>query len=375
MEAARALAALLAAAVVVADDPPRVMAWTPSGRDGFGSQYFGHMAVFGACRRVPGNGCCYVHQPISKVEHGLAVHSAEQFTGMRSDARCADHSPSGRQRPGNLVVPQFPKPMEVKWYFLRDPDVRRELRAMYDAGAGKAGLEEHDCAYRIHVRRGDHGSRPGHAGVIGNGSYACLARSILRADPGAKICVYSEGHVGDFGELGAVDGVAFHLGGDPYETFHNFVTAEHLFVAHSLLSGAAAVLAVQARIYTVPYEPTMSAALAECWPGDCDCGGYYKRSRRCCKAPNRKVVEVMDGTDVWTMFGLSAARVADERARNDTSWAPKAPSIWPDWWPDPVEEHRKKLEARARAKRDRENQATAPLAPWASDPAVAKHLG
>ena len=54
MEAARALAALLAAAVVVADDPPRVMAWTPSGRDGFGSQYFGHMAVFGACRRVPG---------------------------------------------------------------------------------------------------------------------------------------------------------------------------------------------------------------------------------------------------------------------------------------------------------------------------------
>ena len=102
MEAARALAALLAAAVAVADDPPRVMAWTPSGRDGFGSQYFGHMAVFGACRRVPGNGCCYVHQPISKVEHGLAVHSAEQFTGMRSDARCADHSPSGRQRPGNL---------------------------------------------------------------------------------------------------------------------------------------------------------------------------------------------------------------------------------------------------------------------------------
>ncbi|KAH8052116.1 histone methylation protein DOT1 [Aureococcus anophagefferens] len=81
--------------------------------------------------------------------------------------------------------------MEVKWYFLRDPDVRRELRAMYDAGAGKAGLEEHDCAYRIHVRAAATG-RGGPAGVIGNGSYACLARSILRADPGAKICVYSE---------------------------------------------------------------------------------------------------------------------------------------------------------------------------------------
>ena len=51
MPAAR-MAALLAAAFVATaggDDPPRVMAWTPSGRDGIGSQYLGHiMAVFGA---------------------------------------------------------------------------------------------------------------------------------------------------------------------------------------------------------------------------------------------------------------------------------------------------------------------------------------
>ena len=53
MPAAR-MAALLAAAFVATaggDDPPRVMAWTPSGRDGIGSQYLGHMAVFQVGRR------------------------------------------------------------------------------------------------------------------------------------------------------------------------------------------------------------------------------------------------------------------------------------------------------------------------------------
>ena len=105
-------------------------------------------------------------------------------------------------------------------------------------------------------------------------------------------------------------------------------------------------VAAQAKIYNVPYEPAMSAALAECWPDDCDCPGYASRNRRCCTPPNARVVAAMDETDVWAMFGLSAARVADERARNDTSWAPKVPSIWPDWWPDPSEAHIKKLEAR-----------------------------
>ena len=48
MPAARMTALLAAAFVATAggDDPPRVMAWTPSGRDGIGSQYLGHMAVF-----------------------------------------------------------------------------------------------------------------------------------------------------------------------------------------------------------------------------------------------------------------------------------------------------------------------------------------
>ena len=112
-------------------DPPRVFAWTPSGRDGFGSQYFGHMAVFAACRRVPaglGKGCCYVHNPIRMLEHGVGVTSAERFTGMRTDAGCADFKPAnGRSMPANMVVPKFPRPMEVKWYFLANATIRAEL--------------------------------------------------------------------------------------------------------------------------------------------------------------------------------------------------------------------------------------------------------
>ena len=84
------------------------------GRDGFGSQYFGHMAVFAACRRVPGGlgkGCCYVHNPIKALEHGVGVGSAERFTGMKTDEECSGFkSANGRSMPKNMIIPQFPRP-------------------------------------------------------------------------------------------------------------------------------------------------------------------------------------------------------------------------------------------------------------------------
>lgn len=333
-------------------DPPRVFAWTPSGRDGFGSQYFGHMAVFAACRRVPGGlgkGCCYVHNPIKALEHGVGVGSAERFTGMKTDEECSGFkSANGRSMPKNMIIPQFPRPMEIKWYFLANATVRDELRAMYDASPGKERLREHDCRYRIHVRRGDHTATANRGGLIGNGSYACLVKSILKKDPAAKVCIYSEGATEDFGELAALP-VEFHLDGDPFETFHNFVTAENLFVAHSLLSGAAAVLATQANIYGVPYEPTMSQALASCWPGDCDCAGYARGgARECCgKSREARILDIMRRTDVWSLFGLDSKRIEAEIAGGDLSWAAKDPSapVFPPWWPDPVAEAKKKREA------------------------------
>ena len=139
-------------------------------------------------------------------------------------------------------------------------EFREELRALYDAAPGKAQLKERDCAYRIHARRGDHGVARSLGKTVANSSYACLVRSILAKDSRAKICVFSEGVKESFGELARLP-VEFVLDGDPFETFHNFVTAEHLFPGHSLLSGAAAVLATQAQIHLVPHEPSLSRPL------------------------------------------------------------------------------------------------------------------
>ena len=79
--------------VAYTDAPVRVHAWVHGGRDGFGSQFFNKMAVFGACRLVPDDGCCYIHNTIKVLEHGVDAKAAEAATGLRSDARCASRHP------------------------------------------------------------------------------------------------------------------------------------------------------------------------------------------------------------------------------------------------------------------------------------------
>ncbi|CAH0365766.1 unnamed protein product [Pelagomonas calceolata] len=275
-------------AATAAVPPVRVHAWIHPGRDGFGSQFFNKMAVFGACRLVPDDGCCYIHTTIKKMAHGVDVGAAEAVTGLRSDARCASRHPQTLPR---AITPEFSRArradreLATRLDVLAHPAVRRELRKLYDAA--------------IYV-----GSRK----VASNESYVCLAESIRRRDATAKICVFSEGSPADFGALAGAPGVELVLGGDALETFHHLVTAPHLFISSSTFGLAAAVLATQAKIYTAPVGD-FASQLAGCW-GECDCPGVRRKLTGphgwpCC-GPPPDARAFLARHDPWARFGLEA---------------------------------------------------------------------
>ena len=132
-----------------------------------------------------------------------------------------------------------------------------------------------------------------------------LVRSIKKQDATARICIFSEGSVEQFGELAQED-VTFVLNGDAAETFHSLVTAPNLFLGHSPLSHAAAMLATQAKVYTVPWEPGMSRAVASCWPGTCnECYAKRKDNVPCCAPRNARVVDTLRNLNTWSLMGVT----------------------------------------------------------------------
>ncbi|EGB05394.1 hypothetical protein AURANDRAFT_66457 [Aureococcus anophagefferens] len=267
--AQRRLAFLVAAAASAVEQP--LLLCSPGGRDGFGSQYFHHMAVFGAC--AAHGDCCYVHSSFQTLAHGADPRRAEAFTGLRSGDACRHLLSSPRRdetlppdpegasigcsngrlrREGatagwRLSTIEWPRPAPKYslWTFLHNATTRGALRRLYDA-APKVGFPAPpDCAVRIHARRGDHvvaGGAAGHKET--NATLLCVVDAALRRAPGATVCVYSEGRPEDFGPaLATHPRVHWRLGGDPLHTFHELVTAPTLFVAaKSTFSAAAAVL-------------------------------------------------------------------------------------------------------------------------------------
>ena len=308
-------------AATAAVPPVRVHAWIHPGRDGFGSQFFNKMAVFGACRLVPDEGCCYIHTKIKKLAHGVDVGAAEAVTGLRSDARCASRHP---QTLPQAITPEFSRArradreLATRLDVLAHPAVRRELRKLYDAAiyvGSRTPVRRpapRDCEYRMHVRRGDaryHKKRK----VASNESYVCLAESIRRRDATAKICVFSEGSPADFGALAGAPGVELVLGGDALDTFHHLVTAPHLFISFSTFGLAAAVLATQAKIYTAPVGD-FASQLAGCW-GECDCPEVRRKLTGphgwpCC-GPPPDARAFLARHDPWARFGLRAGGAAE----------------------------------------------------------------
>ena len=189
---------------------------------------------------------------------------------------------------------------------------------MYDGVAHPT--RQFECSYRIHARRGVHRD-----GLVSNQTYVCLVRSIKKQDASAKICIFSEGSVEQFGELQQED-ITLVLNGDPSETFHSLVTAPHLFLGHSPLSHAAAMLATQAKVYTVPWEPGMSRAVANCWsPGDCSaCYAKRKDNVPCCAGRNARVVDTLRNLNTWSLMGVTDQSY-DRDPTGKGTWAPLPP--------------------------------------------------
>ena len=216
--AQRRFAFLFAAAASAVEQP--LLLCSPGGRDGFGSQYFHHMAVFGAC--AAHGDCCYVHSSFQTLAHGADPRRAEAFTGLRSGDACRHLLSSPRRdetlppdpegasigcsngrlrREGatagwQLSTIEWPRPAPKYslWTFLHNATTRGALRRLYDA-APKVGFPAPpDCAVRIHARRGDHvvaGGAAGHKET--NATLLCVVDAALRRAPGATVCVYSEG--------------------------------------------------------------------------------------------------------------------------------------------------------------------------------------
>ncbi|KAH8058450.1 histone methylation protein DOT1 [Aureococcus anophagefferens] len=171
------LAFLFAAAAFAVEQP--LLLCSPGGRDGFGSQYFHHMAVFGAC--AAHGDCCYVHSSFQTLAHGADPRRAEAFTGLRSGDACR-HLLSSPRRDETLPP---------------DPE-----GASIGCSNGRLRREGATAGWRFEGRPEDFGPA-----------------------------------------LATHPRVHWRLGGDPLHTFHELVTAPTLFVAaKSTFSAAAAVL-------------------------------------------------------------------------------------------------------------------------------------
>ncbi len=95
----------------------------------------------------------------------------------------------------------------------------------------------------VHVRRGDISPENQPERWIYSEQYIELFRNINNAfDSDCLIHVYSEGDKSDFGEIGKIDNVLFHLNEDPMVTFHHLISSDILINAKSAFSVVASYL-------------------------------------------------------------------------------------------------------------------------------------
>ncbi|KAH8067226.1 histone methylation protein DOT1 [Aureococcus anophagefferens] len=260
------LAFLFAVSAFAVEQP--LLLCSPGGRDGFGSQYFHHMAVFGAC--AAHGDCCYVHSSFQTLAHGADPRRAEAFTGLRSGDACRHLLSSPRRdetlppdpegasigcsngrlrREGatagwRLSTIEWPRPAPST---ASGPSctTRRRGRPPGSDAAPKVGFPRRRTAPCASTRAAGTTSSPAAPRATRRRTRRCSASSTRRCGARrARRSASGEGRPEDFGPaLATHPRVHWRLGGDPLHTFHELVTAPTLFVAaKSTFSAAAAVL-------------------------------------------------------------------------------------------------------------------------------------
>lgn len=229
--------------------------------DGAGAQA---LAVVSAMVLARFAGCRYVHSPFASMAHapGEPADWAQRWerflnfgdgearapgdaTFVPIAAALADPAACGGQ---SVVIAGrlFALP-ERKVAAVRE-GLRGELRAKYRRSP-KAGIPSHRAASgltaAVHLRRGDVNNTRHARRHVGD---AAMLRAIARLQTavtplGQKLTInlYSEGSAEDFGAFAAL-GCRLHISADPFESFHNMVTADILMIAPSSFSRLAGLL-------------------------------------------------------------------------------------------------------------------------------------
>jgi len=201
--------------------------------DGFGAQLHCKQAAFAVARH---DSKCYMHKAFNKKGFHNKQMEADTFMGMSSDSLDRNGQACGGMVRG--IDAPFPaeKPHPDAFY---TPEVRAELRKMYDANPKPTAAVHKECQVAFHVRRGDVGSGSNKNRYTSNEE---LIDAINRNFADKTVCIFSEGSERGFGKLASLPKVRFHLNGDAMEAMHNMVMAPELVIAKSSYSYAAGLL-------------------------------------------------------------------------------------------------------------------------------------
>lgn len=209
--------------------------------DGFGAQLQCKFAAFAWARH--NHNICYRHTKFAPGKLHDNGMDADGFVGLKSDADCDSSGTWNIKRPKAVPIEE-----DVDAFYT--PEVRAELRNLYDSAPNEKPELEKGCEVAIHARRGD--------AVTMRQRHRCnrlipnteLYDAITLNFAGRKVCIFSEGKPEDFGKIQQLKYVRFILNGKADAAFHNLVMAPELVIAKSSFSYTAGILN-QGKVYYI----------------------------------------------------------------------------------------------------------------------------